>query len=182
MIVVNLYGGPGCGKSTGAAYVFERLKEAGVVVELVTEFAKDLVWDRSDALHDQVFVFANQYHRLARLEKSGVQVAVTDSPLLLSLVYACNDRRLFDMPEDRRCLVSEAAKALSASFDNRDFIVKRIKPYVTLGRNESEQDATAIDRMMCELTGDQALSVDGVSTGYETIVQYVLRELKGKMK
>ena len=94
MIVVNLYGGPGAGKSTGAAYVFSRLKEAGVVAELVTEFAKDLTWDHSRAILDQMFVFGTQYHRLARLELDGVQVAVTDSPLLLSVVYAKNDTRM----------------------------------------------------------------------------------------
>lgn len=54
MIVVNLYGGPGVGKSTGAAYVFARLKEAGVVAELVTEFAKDLTWGHSRAILDEV--------------------------------------------------------------------------------------------------------------------------------
>lgn len=40
-LVVNLFGGPGSGKSTGAAYVFARLKMLGYNAELVTEFAKD---------------------------------------------------------------------------------------------------------------------------------------------
>lgn len=30
MIVVNLFGDPGCGKSTGAAHIFSRLKQSGV--------------------------------------------------------------------------------------------------------------------------------------------------------
>ena len=42
-IVINLFGVPSAGKSTGAAYIFSRLKMAGVNAELVTEFAKDLV-------------------------------------------------------------------------------------------------------------------------------------------
>ena len=41
LIVINLCGSPGAGKSTGAAYVFSQLKMAGVNAELVTEFAKD---------------------------------------------------------------------------------------------------------------------------------------------
>lgn len=43
MLVVNMFGAPGAGKSTGAAYIFSKLKMAGVNAELVTEFAKDKV-------------------------------------------------------------------------------------------------------------------------------------------
>ena len=43
-LVVNLYGAPGSGKSTGAAYIFAKLKMLGVNCELITEFAKDKVW------------------------------------------------------------------------------------------------------------------------------------------
>ena len=47
MLIINLFGAPGAGKSTGAAYVFSQLKAAGVNAELVTEFAKDKVWERN---------------------------------------------------------------------------------------------------------------------------------------
>ena len=30
MLIINLFGAPGAGKSTGAAYVFSQLKAAGV--------------------------------------------------------------------------------------------------------------------------------------------------------
>lgn len=43
MLTVNLYGAPGAGKSTGAAYIFSQLKMRGVNAELVTEFANDPV-------------------------------------------------------------------------------------------------------------------------------------------
>ena len=33
MKVINLFGAPGSGKSTGAAYLFSKLKMAGVVYE-----------------------------------------------------------------------------------------------------------------------------------------------------
>ena len=180
MIVVNLYGGPGAGKSTGAAYVFSRLKEAGVVAELVTEFAKDLTWDHSRAILDQMFVFGTQYHRLARLELDGVQVAVTDSPLLLSVVYAKNDTRMKRrLSIHDRQVVSESMKRLNASFDNRDFVIRRTKPYVGAGRNETESEAKEIDRMIDGL-GLEPICVDGMTMGYETIVQYVLREIKSR--
>lgn len=46
-IVVNLFAGPGAGKSTGAAYIFAMLKMHGIDCELVTEFAKDKTWEHN---------------------------------------------------------------------------------------------------------------------------------------
>lgn len=40
--VINLYGGPGTGKSTTAAMLFAKMKLAGFNCEYVPEFAKDL--------------------------------------------------------------------------------------------------------------------------------------------
>jgi adenylate kinase family enzyme len=38
MLVVNLWGGPGSGKSTGACYIFAQLKLLGVNCEYVSEY------------------------------------------------------------------------------------------------------------------------------------------------
>lgn len=55
MLIVNFFGAPGAGKSTGAAYVFSRLKMAGVKCELATEFAKDAVWENNqEVLRNQI--------------------------------------------------------------------------------------------------------------------------------
>lgn len=176
MLIVNLFGGPGCGKSTGAAYVFTRLKEAGVNCELVTEFAKDLVWDgRKDELADQVLVFAVQRHRLNRL-RGKVDVVVTDSPLLLSAVYYRDGQ---DIDEEFGALVTKS------HFENPSLnvFVKRTKPYQKTGRNESEAEAKEKDdeiRYLFEkfLKGELRMTVDGMSTGYEEVVQKVLKEVR----
>lgn len=86
-LVVNMYGGPGVGKSTLAAMVFGRLKEAGVNAELVTEFAKDLVWENRRVIRCRPFVFGEQLWRIERL-LDRVDVVVTDSPLLMDLAYS----------------------------------------------------------------------------------------------
>lgn len=41
VIVINLMGGPGSGKSTVASGIFYRLKKMGVNCELALEFVKD---------------------------------------------------------------------------------------------------------------------------------------------
>lgn len=91
MKVINLFGGPGTGKSTAAAGLFFQMKLQGFRVELVTEFAKDLVWEEHQAaLEDQLYVLAEQNRRLHRL-RGKVDWVITDSPLLLSGVYASSN-------------------------------------------------------------------------------------------
>lgn len=60
--VVNIFAGPGAGKSTLAAYFYYKMKMAGVKVELVTEYAKDLTWRKDwETLGNQNLVFNEQY-------------------------------------------------------------------------------------------------------------------------
>lgn len=42
-LVVNLWGGPGCGKSTLAAELFVTLKKSNIEVALVNEYAQELI-------------------------------------------------------------------------------------------------------------------------------------------
>lgn len=176
MTVVNLFGGPGCGKSTGAAHIFARLKERGVVAELATEFAKDLVWDGSSgALADQAYVFGMQFHRLYRCAQAGVEVAVTDSPLLLSLEY----RRPKEGPFGRE--FAEHVRACHRWFRNLNFLVARRKAYSGAGRAETESEALARDRAIRRLLDNELPSeyerADGTAEGYEGIAGAVLAVL-----
>ena len=66
--VINLFGNPGSGKSTTASYLFSEMKALGIEVELVTEVAKDLVWDEDwKRLNNQVYIFSTQLQRIDRL-------------------------------------------------------------------------------------------------------------------
>jgi hypothetical protein len=86
-LIINLFGGPGISKSTTAAGVFSLLKLHNVECELVTEFAKELVWEeRQRTLKNQQYIFGEQYHRLWRVADK-VDVVITDCPLLLGIVY-----------------------------------------------------------------------------------------------
>lgn len=85
--VINLFGNPGSGKSTVASYIFQELKSRGYEVELVTETAKDLVWDEDwKRLSNQMYVFSTQLHRVDRLI-GKVEYVITDSPLLMQIGY-----------------------------------------------------------------------------------------------
>ena len=86
-ICVNLFAGAGAGKSTCASGVFTLLKHHNVNAELITEYAKDLVWEERLHLNrSDLEIFTEQLKRQHRL-KGKVDVMVTDSPILLSSVY-----------------------------------------------------------------------------------------------
>jgi thymidylate kinase len=88
LYVINIFGGPGAGKSTVAAQLFSIMKVLKYDVALVKEYAEELVLeDRMNILiEDQLSIFAEQHRRLQRL-RGKCQWVVTDSPLLLNIVY-----------------------------------------------------------------------------------------------
>jgi len=75
MLVINLWGGPGAGKTTTAAGLFNALRhDWHLNLELVTEFATDLCFEQArENLKNQVYLLGNQYHRLWRLQQIGVE-------------------------------------------------------------------------------------------------------------
>ena len=59
----------------------------GYDVELVTEYAKDMVWEgREEILEEQLYVFAKQRRRGAKL-KGKVDWVIVDSPTIIGIVY-----------------------------------------------------------------------------------------------
>ena len=139
MKVINVFGGPGSGKSTTAAGVFYHMKCAGVEVELVQEYAKDMVWEgRHNILEDQIYIFAKQQRRIARLKNHGLQWVVTDSPIPLGLCYT--------KPEDQSDAFQDLVMQVFNSYDNHNFYLSRNVQYNPIGRNQkTEQEAVQVD-------------------------------------
>lgn len=155
--VVNLYSGPGVGKSTTAAAVFAELKYCGVNCEYVQEPAKWASWERRGEKYfkDQVYLFAEQNWKFGIL-KDEVDIIVTDSPLFLGDVYKQID---FAFPSLRSMMV-EAWKL----YDNLDvFLVRDLnRGYNTAGRSQDEAAAIEKDHQVKTL-------LDTVLPHYKTL-------------
>lgn len=172
MLLINLFGGPGTGKSTGAAYIFSQLKMAGVNAELVTEFAKDKVWEgNKEVFKNQAYIFGKQYFKISRCADK-VDVIITDSPLLLSIVY--NDNPVLGDS------FNETVKNVFSSFNSMNYILSREKEYNPVGRNQTESEAKEVDVQVRAMLDQEKISyevVAGNELGYDYIVYRVLEQL-----
>jgi hypothetical protein len=138
--IVNMFAGPGAGKSTTKAGLFFKMKLAGYRVEVVEEFAKELTYDGDlGTMENEMYMLAEQDRRQRRL-LGKVDYVLTDAPLLKSAFYV---RGVYDSPAYR-----EHIERLFDSYDNVNVWVVRDKPYQTYGRTQTEDEAIAIDEKM----------------------------------
>ena len=85
--IINLFGGPGVGKSSIAAGLLYELKKKHISCDAPYEFPKVLAWDdNQSAIKDQLYVFANQHRGIVQ-SFGKVDYIIMDSPILLSLIY-----------------------------------------------------------------------------------------------
>lgn len=138
---INLFGGPGIGKSTTAAELFSMMKRDGKNVELVTEVAKGFVWEgRAGTLQIQPYVLMKQYRDLIRL-KGKVDYVITDSPILLGIVYG----RVLnpDLPESYFTFIEDCHREIFRPSIN--ILLKRSFEYSSAGRYQTYEEAVKID-------------------------------------
>lgn len=168
-IVINLFGPPGSGKSTGAAEVFAALKKSGINAELVTEFAKDKTWEHNaTALGCQEYVFGKQSYRLARC-RNDVDVIVTDSPLPLSIIYNSSPAL--------GAKFNEVVLSVFNTYRNYNYYINRVKPYNPKGRNQTEAESDALSEPIKNLLASASIAyktVNGDDDGYRAIVKECL--------
>ena len=169
-IVVNLFGAPGSGKSTGASYIFAALKLKGVNAEIATEFAKEKVWEENSCVFKcQPYIFGKQVYRLVRL-MDKVDVIITDSPILLCAYYGKNE-------------LSSFVWAVEDTFDeynNKNYFILRDKPYNPKGRFQNETESNQVSKDLKEFLDERNIDykvVKGSATGYDEIVNDIMEIL-----
>lgn len=182
-IVLNIFGGPGVGKSSMAYMVCGMLKFRGIRAELVTEYAKRKAWEHSNVddpstlkvLAAQEYIFAKQHHAMRMLD-GEVDVIVTDAPLALSLVYA---KRLKSFPLPS--LVPMVREAIDLYY-NVNVFLNRVKPYDAVGRFQDEAQAIELDKEIKGLLSDEHIMYfveDGVEEGADRLACYIAGMVEG---
>lgn len=176
-IVVNLFGGPGSGKSTAALGVTYKLKLNAVNCEYANEIAKDLMW-REDwgSLKDQIKIFGKQNGKIFDL-KNKVDVIITDSPAVMGLLYC-----------DKEEISVNELKALAIAEFNRDdiinlnYMLKRStdRPYDENGREQTEEEARQKDKDVKALLSDLGVRVRHLPA-HESTVDYIYVEVMKKL-
>jgi len=153
--VINLFAGPGTGKSITAAGLFNLMKLDGHRVELVTEFAKDLTYaGRLSELGNQFYVTATQDQRQRQLE-GHVEWLITDSPLPIALAY---------MPEEYHPWLPDAVWAAFDRYVNYNVLLHRRddRPFEEYGRHQNEAQARMLDNVIDSVFSEAAEDDDGL--------------------
>lgn len=172
MLLVNLTGGPGSGKSTTAAGIFWECKLAGHRAELVGEEARELIYDGSiKMLENQILILGQQWQRIKRLSDSGANVAICDSPLSLSILYSKGKPYHNELTAIVRTLEQQHTNTFN-------ILVKRVKTYDTFGRYQDEEQAKLLDLEAERLIYPLHLAVDGDRSGAIKAAQAVLSKLR----
>jgi energy-coupling factor transporter ATP-binding protein EcfA2 len=132
--VVNLFGGPGIGKSKLAYALTGQLKEANASVELVTEVAKDYTYEKSQVRLDcQFLISGEQIFRIDRLV-GQVDFIITDSPFLLGIVYN-------KYPNSFNIALTD----IFNTYNNVNYLLSRERGYTMEGRNQTKEEAEAMN-------------------------------------
>ena len=172
MVVINLWGAPSSGKSTTAAGLFFLMKINKKTVELVTEYAKELVWERRENVFgDQTTIFAEQNRRLLRLQGHNVEFAVTDSPIPLPAFYKDED-----YPESFDKLVMD----LFNQYNNLNYLLKRTHSFESIGRRHDENAAKRIDKELEQFLNEHQIEYTEIEANPET-PQLIFNDVLSKM-
>jgi hypothetical protein len=159
MIAVNLFGPPGAGKTTTAEFVASYMKNRYYYMQLVTEYAKDMVYSkRNHEMSNQIYLLAKQYKRMKDLDLyKSVPILITDSPIRLCAVYARG------LPYEKELLAM--IPALESEFTNVNVLVKRVKPYNPSGRNQTEEESDALGVEIGKLLPEFDFVINGDEDG-----------------
>ena len=145
----------------------------------MTEYAKEKVWEGSlSILDDQLYLIAKTFHRLFRLI-GKVDVAVFDSPFILSWYYNNKELSKGRMGE---CL-EELTGCCYEYFENYNFFIVREKKFNPKGRVQGEEESKNIDTFLVDIMQKkniQYTTIKGNKQATDIITEIMLEKLNRK--
>lgn len=166
--VINFYGGPGTGKSTMAAQLFGHMKSLNMNVEYASEFAKDLTYQESKSLDDQIYVLGHQHHKIYSLFYKTDYI-ITDSPLLLTLYYMKDALSKYEDKEKYNGICHSLTLLVLSLYRchkniNYNIIRNPQKIFLQSGRNQTKEQAIAIDSAINNILSKYNISHKNISS------------------
>jgi len=165
LINVNLYGGPGTGKSTTAAGLFHVMKIDNMKVEYIQEYAKDLTYGKDLVkLSDQLLLIGEQHHRMFRV-KDSVDFIIHDSPFVIGTVYASNE--LIPLKEYEALVI-----ALYHRYNHINIFLERDvekHKYQEYGRSQTLEQSMEKDRLIKEWLNKNEIPYFSVKMGKQSV-------------
>jgi predicted ATPase len=178
--IISLYGGPGAGKSTSAAYLYYLLKAAGENTEMVREYVKNWAWEgRMISAYDQIYFLGKQARHESMLF-GKVKFIVTDAPIFMSVYYA----QAFCTP-----ILAEGIKQTVQAFYQQTLedghrhyhvLLQRAHKYASEGRYQTEDEAKEIDQKLDKMFADLKLpglmKVNSDEKSLKALFDVIMRE------
>jgi|SRR5665213_160578 adenylate kinase family enzyme len=166
--VINLFAGPGVGKSTMAADLFAAMKKSGYEVEMVREWVKLWAWEgKKMNLQDQIMVFANQLHEETSLY-GKVNYLITDSPFILSPFYEDVNYHSTHTLSAAKAIMFEAEQN-NVSYLN--FFIDRTRAYKKAGRFQSEKKAKWLDKRLKDFLLENQIEFEIISNKEDILLE-----------
>jgi len=151
--IVCLWGGPGTGKTTTCAGVFNLLKKQDFDCEMNNEFVKDWVWEGREIKEgDQAYIFQQQARKERLYMNNQLDYIITDSPMALSIFYGDrHDKYEAEFGACRVMLKQHHKFCQDNEYKIEHIFLKRTKGFNPHGRIHTEEESLSADIGMKEL-------------------------------
>ena len=174
--VINLFGGPGCCKSTMAAGLFWLMKTRGLSTFLVQEYAQDLILEgRGHVLNeDQPYIFSVQHRRLFQASEK-FDFIIMESPLLFGLAYFKDPKGVYEYAKFKMEVLS-----VFHSYPNINFYIERNPGFrVDLSvRNQGDiEECRAIDAAIQGVLVDNLIPHSVIQAGGMGQIECIYKEV-----
>lgn len=169
--IINLFAGPGAGKSSIASGLVYKLKKNHISCDNPYEFPKLLAWDENySAIQDQLYVIANQHRGIVK-SYGKVDYIILDSPILLSLVYKTAYKGDTYPSKLYRHSFDNMILDIHNQYDNINIFLKRSSD---LGYNEKERyqtynESVELDNKIKNMLDTHNITYHEVKVGNKTV-------------
>jgi len=173
---INLLGGPGLGKSTSAAFIFQQMKQDGYKIELVTEYIKTWTYiPRSPKSWDSFYCQMKQVHQEDIILRSGMPLIVTDSPVFLGCFYAWHHGNP-GVP-----MMLDVAKRFEEMYPSLTILLERGSlPYDPAGRYEDYEQALDVDEQLSIFAECHIKFEKFPATKNQAILDYIKQKVRSR--